>query len=374
MQTTNIREQRGQMIAAAKRAIKKINPSRYFVKSQSGNGKYEVHRNELGWVCSCADHKFRGVRCKHIFAVEFSFAIRETVKQELVIQPISQLACRYCNSEHIVKKAIRRNKQYSIQRYLCKDCGKRFSFNIGFEKMRARPDAITSAMQLYFTGESFRNVMRFLKLRGINVTHVAVYKWIRKYVTLMQSYVEKIKLPSLGNAWRTDELYVKIRGNMKYMYAIMDDETRFWIAQQVCATKYTADIKPLFRKAKEVAGKRPNVLISDGAPNYNQAFKDEFFTRRKPRSRHIRHIRLQGDRNNNKMERLNGEVRDREKVMRGLKKVNTSTLTGYQLYHNFVRPHEAIANMTPAEKCGVRIDGDNKWVTLIQNAKKSEFK
>jgi putative transposase len=374
MQTTNIREQRGQMIAAAKRAIKRINPSRYFVKSQSGNGKYEVHRNELGWVCSCADHKFRGVRCKHIFAVEFSFAIRETVKQELVIQPISQLACRYCNSEHIVKKAIRRNKQYSIQRYLCKDCGKRFSFNIGFEKMRAPPDAITSAMQLYFTGESFRNVMRFLKLRGINVTHVAVYKWIRKYVTLMQSYVEKIKLPSLGNAWRTDELYVKIRGNMKYMYAIMDDETRFWIAQQVCATKYTADIKPLFRKAKEVAGKRPNVLISDGAPNYNQAFKDEFFTRRKPRSRHIRHIRLQGDRNNNKMERLNGEVRDREKVMRGLKKVNTSTLTGYQLYHNFVRPHEAIANMTPAEKCGVRIDGDNKWVTLIQNAKKSEFK
>jgi putative transposase len=374
MQTTNIRKQRGQMIAAAKRAIKRINPSRYFVKSQSGNGKYEVHRNELGWVCSCADHKFRGVRCKHIFAVEFSFAIRETVKQERVIQPISQLACRYCNSEHIVKKAIRRNKQYSIQRYLCKDCGKRFSFNIGFEKMRAPPDAITSAMQLYFTGESFRNVMRFLKLRGINVTHVAVYKWIRKYVTLMQSYVEKIKLPSLGNAWRTDELYVKIRGNMKYMYAIMDDETRFWIAQQVCATKYTADIKPLFRKAKEVAGKRPNVLISDGAPNYNQAFKDEFFTRRKPRSRHIRHIRLQGDRNNNKMERLNGEVRDREKVMRGLKKVNTSTLTGYQLYHNFVRPHEAIANMTPAEKCGVRIDGDNKWVTLIQNAKKSEFK
>ena len=43
----------------------------------------------------------------------------------------------------------------------------------------------------------------------------------------MQSYVEKIKLPTLGNALRTDELYVKFRGNMKYLYAIMDDETRF---------------------------------------------------------------------------------------------------------------------------------------------------
>jgi hypothetical protein len=33
-----------------------------------------------------------------------------------------------------------------------------------------------------------------------------------------------------------------------------------------------------------------------------------------------RHIHLKGDMNNNKMERLNGEIRDREKVVRGLKK------------------------------------------------------
>jgi len=68
------------------------------------------------------------------------------------------------------------------------------------------------------------------------------------------------------------------------------------------------------------------------------------------------------------MERLNGEVRDREKVMRGLKIVNTSVLPGYQLYHNFLRPHEGIGDQTPAEKCGVRIEGENKWMTLIQNA------
>jgi transposase-like protein len=200
MYQTNKRKARGQVIATAKRAVRRIDKSRYFVKSQSGNNKYEVRLTDIGWVCSCNDHKFRGVNCKHVYAVECSFPVHETAKPELVIQPISTLACRYCNSEHIVKKAIRRNKQYDIQRYLCKDCGKRFSFNIGFEKMRAPPDAITSAMQLYFTGESFRNVMRFLQLRGINVSHVAVYKWIKKYVTLMQSYVEKIKLPALGNA------------------------------------------------------------------------------------------------------------------------------------------------------------------------------
>lgn len=35
----------------------------------------------------------------------------------------------------------------------------------------------------------------------------------------------------------------------------MDDEIRFRIAQQVIGTKFTVDVNPLFRKAKEIAGK-----------------------------------------------------------------------------------------------------------------------
>mgnify|MGYP001597928802 FL=1 len=74
--------------------------------------------------------------------------------------------------------------------------------------------------------------------------------------------------------------------------------------------------------------------------------------------------------NNNKMERFNGEIRDREKVIRGLKKDNTPILRGYQLFHNFIRPHEALEGKTPADACGIKIEGKNKWLTLIQNAKK----
>jgi putative transposase len=70
---------------------------------------------------------------------------------------------------------------------------------------------------------------------------------------------------------------------------------------------------------------------------------------------------MQGDHNNNEMERLNGEVRDREKLMRGL-------LTGYQLFHNYLRPHEALKGKTPAEVCGIEIKGDNKWKIVIENA------
>jgi transposase InsO family protein len=85
------------------------------------------------------------------------------------------------------------------------------------------------------------------------------------------------------------------------------------------------------------------------------------------RIKHIHSIRIQGDRNN-KMERLNGEIRDREKVMRRLKKPETPIIPGYQIYHNYVRPHEALDGKTPAEACGIEIQGKNKWITLIQNA------
>lgn len=95
------------------------------------------------------------------------------------------LACIACNSDKIIKFAIRHNKGGDLQRYKCNACGKRFSFNIGFEKMHASPQIITTAMQLYFTGESLRNVQKFIKLQGLNMSHVAVYKWIKKYVKLM---------------------------------------------------------------------------------------------------------------------------------------------------------------------------------------------
>ena len=70
------------------------------------------------------------------------------------------------------------------------------------------------------------------------------------------------------------------------------------------------------------------------------------------------------------MERLNGEFRDREKVTRGLKKDDSPLIDGYQLYHNYLRPHMALDEKTPAEACGITIEGEDKWKTLIQNAQR----
>ena len=64
------------------------------------------------------------------------------------------------------------------------------------------------------------------------------------------------------------------------------------------------------------------------------------------------------------MKRLNGEIRDREKTMRGLKREDTPILKGYQIFHNHIREHEGLNGKTPAEACGITIKGKNKWITL----------
>jgi putative transposase len=70
------------------------------------------------------------------------------------------------------------------------------------------------------------------------------------------------------------------------------------------------------------------------------------------------------------MERLNGEVRDRKKAMRSLKKKDTPILTGYQMFHNYMRPLMTLDGKTPAELCGIEIGGDNKWKTIIGKAER----
>lgn len=374
MDTTNPNERETSGIAIATRPdqIKRIDDNWYQVRAQSLKQEswYDVISTEHGFVCDCPDNQWRKSKCKHIYAVEYSLKLRQQVKKDSVtIQSITINSCLLCNSINIKKFGIRKNKHYNMQRFVCSDCKKTFSVNIGFEGMRHDPKAITSAMQLYFTGESLRSVQKFLRLQGVEVTHVTIYNWIKKYTRLMDSYLQKIP-PQVSDIWRADEIYLKIKGDRKYLYAILDDETRFWIAKQVAHTKYNEDIRPLFKDAKEFTQKKPKVMISDGAQNFHIAYKKEYFTIANPRTKHIRHIHLQKDRNNNKMERLNGEIRDREKVMRGLKKMDTPIIEGYRIYHNYVRPHMSLDGQTPADKCGIKIEGDNKWITLIQNAKR----
>jgi hypothetical protein len=65
---------------------------------------------------------------------------------------------------------------------------------------------------------------------------------------------------------------------------------------------------------------------------------------------------------------MHGSIREREKVMRGLKSMETPFIKGNQIYLNFVRPHQALGGRTPAEAAGVGISGENKWMEMLKQS------
>ena len=54
--------------------------------------------------------------------------------------------------------------------------------------------------------------------------------------------------------------------------------------------------------------------------------------------------------------------------MRGIKRADSPILKGYQIYHNLIRPHEGLNGETLADRVGIKVEGENKWLTIIQSA------
>ena len=366
----NPRERRGQAIYEKQDQIERRDDTHYFVKSQSTDGIYDVISLESGWMCSCPDHYYRRVCCKHIHAVDLSLGMRKVVQESVTIPEVSLGTCKFCGSDRITKKGIKKLSNRTVQQYKCKYCQRRFTHNLGFERKRATPEQITMAVDLMFSGLSTRKVASSLKMTGLTISNVSVFKWADQYGKLMDKYLDKIT-PQVGESWRTDEIYLKIKGNRKYLFAMLDSETRFWLAKMIAEHKGNDDVKPMFEDAERLAGKKPTTLISDGASNFHHAWKDQYRAKNRlhKETEHHRHIHLSGDMNNNKMESFNGAtVRHREKVVRGLKKEDSAILTGLRIYHNHVRPHQGLDGKTPGEMAGIHIEGSNRWKTIIQNA------
>ncbi len=84
----NIREEQGQLILQDKDAIKRIDGFTNVIKSQSTNSSHNIHSTELGWKCDCPDHTHRGVKCKHIFAVELVLPYENKSKKKLLFSQL----------------------------------------------------------------------------------------------------------------------------------------------------------------------------------------------------------------------------------------------------------------------------------------------
>jgi putative transposase len=382
MRTSNSRKIRAYSLLAQSK-IDKISDVTYRVWSQSGNGHYIVVREGLEWKCECPDFAFNHVVCKHIHAVEqyrlneqTTFSLKQEGENLYELQEDSVLVCKFCGSERIIRRGYRATQRGKVQRFVCKDCKRFFIIDEGFEKMKATPQIVTVALDLYFKGISMRAIVDHIKqFYSVEISHVAVYKWIRKYVNLMKEYADQL-VPKVSGIWHSDEMVLNIRNldsheNQRWTWNVIDNQSRYWLATQITEKREVADARQVLAQASSISQMRPIAVVTDGLRSYQDAITKEFFTLKAPRTEHVRIPNIRNKSNNNMIERLHGTIRQRNKVMRGLDDEETAQtmMDGMRIYYNFIRPHQALNGKTPAEEAGINLNLEgNKWNSLIKKS------
>ena len=185
--------------------------------------------------------------------------------------------CKYCSSRNIIKKGMRKNKRDNVQKYQCRDCEKQFTTNFGFEKTRVDSSTITGTMQMYFTGMSVRDIANHYEMMGIKISYRAVYNWITKYSKMVEKYLKEIIPRTVDRTWvRADEVWLKVAGQKKYLFASIDDTTRYFLAYDLADTKFQHNADRLLELTKNAIGESPKRFTTDGLAAYAKSSKRIF--------------------------------------------------------------------------------------------------
>lgn len=377
-------KERGKVLAGIAGAIIALSTIRWKVSSQSVHGLwYIVTLNSRGLICQCNANAGGKMICKHVFGIHRLLEAewwknRHRKKIQIKRQKI-RCRNRKCPSEKVVRYGKRKCKRKEpVQRYLCKSCGKTFSGIDGFVGKHFDADVIIKALSMVAAKMSSSEARQQLKLMNVKVNTSTIHRWADCYSDVMCKYAAGLRVDA-GHRLNLDEIFYKVFKQKRYLFAVMDEATRFILSYEISPLKQGFNATGLFEAAASRIFRLPRILVSDGLNDFIRPAKKVFYRNFGPRFVHIREIHLQNLFNqNNTYERLNGEFRDRLKCARGLKSDNPAIIRLLIVYHNFFREHSSLTdNMTPAEAIGIDImpvpDSDlapdcDKWITFIQNA------
>ncbi|MGP8109918.1 MAG: IS6 family transposase [Thermoplasmata archaeon] len=317
------------------------------------------------WACDCAFYQETTVACIHIFAVRF----RQGFKAEAL--PKAGELCARCGSGLVIGFGKRHNRCGTIERFLCKGCGYRFTGRDGFQRRRADPEKIALALDLYYRGMSIRKVVEhFAQVHSLKVGHATVYRWVAHYSKLAAEWMDR-QGARTGERWHIDETVVQVNGVPKYLWNVLDADTRFLMATHVSHGRGMADTRAPLHKAKAVTPDRPMEVFSDGMRSYPAAVRKELSYRVGDRvvSPHRRVPSIRAPESNNLVERLHGTEKERVKVMRGFdnEKGTGTLMEGFRAHYNLVRDHTALGT-TPGVAAGFAPLTGFRWHELLKRA------
>jgi transposase-like protein len=209
-----------------------------------------------------------------------------------------------------------------------------------FAGFRFPPDVIVLAVGWYLRfGLSYWDVEELLAERGVEVDHVTIYRWVRRFAPLLADAARPCR-HAVGDRWHVDETYVKVAGRWRYVYRAVDQFGQV-IDVFVSARRDAEAARRFFDRALGSTKVTPVEVVTDKAAVYPRVL-DELL----PSAWH------RTDRYaNNSIEADHGQLKRRLRPMRGLKTDGGARVitAGHPFVQNVRRGHYELAVDEPAQ-------------------------
>ncbi|MEQ3725874.1 MAG: IS6 family transposase [Tateyamaria sp.] len=199
-----------------------------------------------------------------------------------------------------------------------------------FRYFKTSPEIIRLAVMMYVRFPlSLRNVEDLLHERGIDVSHETVEFWWNRFGPMFASEIRRNRagrMRSYSNwQWHLDEVFVKINGEMHYLWRAVDHEGEVLESYVTKRRDRKAALKFLRKSMKRYG--RPEVIVTDKLRSYGAAMKVIGNAERQETGRWL----------NNRAENSHLPFRRRERAMQRFRQMRS--LQKFSAVHSSVHNH-----------------------------------
>ena len=199
-----------------------------------------------------------------------------------------------------------------------------------FRYFKTSPEIIRLAVMMYIRFPlSLRNVEDLLHERGIDISHETIRAWWNRFGPIFAADIKRGRVKAMRAhtqwRWHVDEMYVKINGEIHYLWRAVDHEGEVLEAFVSKRRDRRAALKFLRNAVKHYG--EPRVIVRDGLKSYDAALRELGLEDRQETGRW----------RNNRAENSHQPLRRRERAMQGFRR--RQTLERFASVHSSVFNH-----------------------------------
>lgn len=199
-----------------------------------------------------------------------------------------------------------------------------------FRYFDSSPEVIRLVVMMYVRYPlSLRNVEDLMFERGIDICHETVRLWWNRFGPMFAAEIRRKRVQRMRQfthwRWHLDEMFVKINGEMKYLWRAVDHEGEV-LKSYVSTTRDKAEALKFIKKALKRHG-RPIAIVTDRLRSYGAAMRELGNAERQECGRKL----------NNRAENSHLPFRRRERAMARFRRMKT--LQKFSSVHAQVHNH-----------------------------------